>query len=46
MEDMDAMFYRFVDTFQGTSNHSAGLKEAVELYKSRSKVAHQPMDPM
>ncbi|KLJ08790.1 kinesin family member C1 [Blastomyces silverae] len=35
MEKMHAMCDLFLNKFQGTTNQSAGLKEAIELYKSR-----------
>ncbi|OAX84901.1 hypothetical protein ACJ72_00723 [Emergomyces africanus] len=35
MEKMNAMCDMLLNRFQGTTNQSAGLKEAIELYKSR-----------
>ncbi|OJD11408.1 hypothetical protein AJ78_07818 [Emergomyces pasteurianus Ep9510] len=35
MEKMNAMCDLLLNRFQGTTNQSAGLKEAIELYKSR-----------
>ncbi|PGH15208.1 hypothetical protein AJ79_02573 [Helicocarpus griseus UAMH5409] len=35
MENMNAMCDMLLSRFQGTTNQSAGLKEAIELYKTR-----------
>lgn len=38
MQDINAMFQKFVSQLEGTSNHSAGMKEAIDMYKSRGKL--------